>query len=82
MEIGKKKMRKDGTVVDLWGEYGKRFTNGHKCFTSAEVKAVNELQSHEDKFRKDFLRDRDVFMRARSPWWETRLLEMLMDRPS
>ena len=67
MEIGKKKMRKDGTVVDLWGEYGKRFTNGHKSFTSAQVKAVNELQAHEEKFREDFMRDREVFMRARDP---------------
>ena len=67
MEIGKKKMRADGTVVDLWGEYGKRFTNGHKCFTSSQVKAVHELQNHEEKFRKDFQRDREVFMRARDP---------------
>ena len=67
MEIGKKKRRKDGTVVDLWGEYGKRFTNGHKSFTSAQVKAVNELQAHEEKFREDFMRDREVFMRARDP---------------
>jgi len=31
-------------VNNLWGEYGKRFTNGHKCFTSAESNAMSELQ--------------------------------------
>jgi hypothetical protein len=67
MEIGQKKMRKDGTVVDLWGEYGKRFTNGHKCFTSSQVKAVNELQHHEEKFRATFQRTKNEFMRPRDP---------------
>lgn len=67
MEIGKKKIRKDGTVVDLWGEYGKRFTNGHKCFTSSQVKAVNELQAHEENYRATFARDKQIFMRARDP---------------
>ena len=67
MEIGKKKMRKDGTVVDLWGEYGKRFTNGHKCFTSSQVKAVHELQHHEENFRQAFVRDKDIFLRPRDP---------------
>lgn len=67
MEIGRKKIRKDGTVVDLWGEYGKRFTNGHKCFTSSQVKAVNELQAHEDNYRETFRREKDIFMRARDP---------------
>ena len=67
MEIGKKKIRKDGTVVDLWGEYGKRFTNGHKCFTSSQVKAVNELQAHEENFRGAFAREKEKFVRARDP---------------
>ena len=54
MEIGQKKVRKDGKAVDIWGEYGKYFTNGHKSFTASEVKAVNELQNHEDRYRSNF----------------------------
>jgi hypothetical protein len=67
MEIGKKKLRKDGSAVDLWGEYGKRFTNGHKQFTSDQVKAVNELQSHEDRYRDNFKRLRNIMTKPRDP---------------
>lgn len=67
MEIGKKKLRKDGTVVDLWGEYGKRFSNGHKSFTASQVKAVNELQSHEERYRENFKTLRDIMTRPRDP---------------
>jgi hypothetical protein len=65
MEIGKKKVRKDGKVVDIWGEYGKRFTNGHKCFNASEVKAVNELQAHEELYRADFARLKNIMTKPK-----------------
>ena len=67
MEIGQKKLRKDGSAVDLWGEYGKRFTNGHKQFNSSQVKAVNELQSHEDHFRSNFALLNGIMTKPRDP---------------
>ena len=67
MEIGKKKVTKDGTVVDLWGMYGKRFTNGHKTFTSSEVKAVIELQHNEELFRSNFEKYQKNMVRPRDP---------------
>lgn len=67
MEIGKKKLRKDGSAVDLWGEYGKRFTNGHKQFNSSQVTAVNELQSHEDRYRENFKLLRGIMTKPRDP---------------
>jgi len=67
MEIGQKKLRKDGSAVDLWGEYGKRFTNGHKQFNSAQVKAVNELQCHEDRFRNNFKDLNSIMTKPRDP---------------
>lgn len=67
MEVGKRKTRKDGTAVDLWGEYGKRFTNGHKQFTSDQVKAVNELQSHEERYRENFKTLRNIMTMPRNP---------------
>jgi hypothetical protein len=67
MEIGKKKLRKDGTVVDLWGAYGRVFTNGHKQFTSDQVKAVNELQSHEERYRENFKTLRHIMTVPRNP---------------
>ena len=67
MEIGKKKLRKDGSAVDLWGEYGKRFTNGHKQFNSSQVKAVNELQGHEDRYRENFKTLRHIMTKPRDP---------------
>ena len=41
---------------NLWGEWGKRFTNGHKCLNAQEMNALTELLSNEVRKREDFER--------------------------
>ena len=45
----------------------KRFTNGHKCFTSAEAAAMNEQQKRERKTELAFEAAKDNLFRPRNP---------------
>jgi len=45
----------------------KRFTNGHKCFTSAEAKAMNEQQHRERVTELMFEQKKDNLVRPRNP---------------
>jgi hypothetical protein len=45
----------------------KRFTNGHKCFTSAEAGRMVEQQSREAKTAIVFEKNRDTLTRPRNP---------------
>jgi hypothetical protein len=45
----------------------KRFTNGHKCFTSAEARAMNEQQHRERKTEIQFELNKGNLMRPRNP---------------
>ena len=53
--------------TNLWGEYGKRFTNGHKTLTSAETNALTELLSHEVAKRENFHLLKSVMVKPRDP---------------
>jgi hypothetical protein len=45
----------------------KRFTNGHKCFTAPEAKALLETQSRETAASKNFQRGKYDIIRERNP---------------
>jgi len=53
--------------VNLWGEYGKRFTNGHKTLTSAETNALTEFLAHEQHKRANFETLKRVMTKPRNP---------------
>jgi hypothetical protein len=53
--------------VNLWGEYGKRFTNGHKTLTSAETNALTEFLAHEQHKRENFELLKRVMTKPRNP---------------
>jgi len=53
--------------VNLWGEYGKRFTNGHKTLTTSEATALTELLRGEQRKRANFQQLKDVMVRSRNP---------------
>lgn len=45
----------------------KRFTNGHKTFTAAEAKALNELLARENHTRDHFIDTQDTILLPRNP---------------
>lgn len=53
--------------TNLWGDYGKRYTNGHKTLTSAETNALTELLSHEISKREHFHLLKGVMVKPRNP---------------
>ena len=53
--------------MNLWGEYGKRFTNGHKTLTTSEATALTELLHSEQRKRETFHALKDVMVRSRDP---------------
>lgn len=52
---------------NLWGEYGKRFTNGHATLTTAQMNALTELLASEVSKRKNFELLKDKMVRPRDP---------------
>mgnify|MGYP003687918485 CR=1 FL=1 len=48
-------------------EERKRFTNGHKCFTSAETRALLELQTTERRAADNFEKKKYEIIRPRNP---------------
>ena len=59
-KIGQKTNSDDQVVV-------KRFTNGHKCFTSAEAAGMNEQQARERVTVAEFEKNIDKLHRPRNP---------------
>jgi hypothetical protein len=53
--------------LNLWGEYGKRFTNGHKTLTTMEVEAMTQLLVGEQRKRDNFHLLKDVMVQPRNP---------------
>jgi len=68
--VFKKKVfkQKIGTKTDADAvDVHKIFSNGHKCFTSAQAAAMNEQQSRERKTAEAFEMNKDALHRPRNP---------------
>lgn len=68
--VFKKKVfkQKIGTKTDANAiDEKKVFSNGHKCFTSAQAAAMNEQQSRERKTAEVFEANKDMMYRPRNP---------------
>jgi hypothetical protein len=54
------------TLAELQNKH-KRFTNGHKTFTSAEMESMHELLHHEDTRRNNFEKNKHSWRMPRNP---------------
>ena len=61
------RMPKGNKKVNMWGEYGKRFNNGHQCFTSAQSTFMQEIYSKNERSRVHFKDTYHLLKKPRDP---------------